>query len=86
MDPIGTSAVGGSSQGANRDALINPQTRLTGTLDAIGEITGDPAEFGATRSPVNVTPIGGREINSAKSTKIIVPPEVGKGSIADVLL
>jgi len=85
MDPI-RGADGGSSQGANRDALLNPQTRLTGTLAAISNVTGDPAEFGVNRSPVNVTPVGGVEVNSAKATKIVVPPEVGKGSIADVLL
>jgi hypothetical protein len=86
MDPIGPSSQGGSSQGANRDALLNPQSRLTGTLAAITKTTGDPAEFGADRSPVNVTPVGGVEVNSANATKIVVPPEVGKGSIADVLL
>jgi hypothetical protein len=86
MDPIGPSTQGGSSQGANRDALLNPQTRLTGALAAVSNSAGDPAEFGADRSPVNVTPVGSVEVNSAKATKIVVPPEVGKGSIADVLL
>jgi|GEM_PF-7132927 len=86
MEPVGTGAGLGSTQGANRDALLNPQTRLSTTIEAIGEITGDPAEFGANRSPASVTPIGAVEVNSAISTKIVVPPEVGKGSIADVLL
>lgn len=77
----------GSKQGLNRSLVI----------ERISEVSDDPfqaltlqnkevREFGGSRSPFNVLSVGGKEINTAESTKVSGIAEIGKGSIADIVL
>ncbi|KMP10966.1 hypothetical protein UR09_04725 [Candidatus Nitromaritima sp. SCGC AAA799-A02] len=77
----------GSQQGQNRTEVIQQ----------ISEVSKDPfqaltlqnkalREFGGSKNPLDVIVTGGKETNSAESTKAPVIPEIGKGSIADVVL
>ncbi len=43
-------------------------------------------EFGGSKIPFNVSAVGGKEVNTAESTKAPIISEIGKGSIADIVL
>ncbi len=87
MVDITENPLAGSSQGANRTTIINNVSTLPrSALKAIAQNGGAPQEFGADRSPDNTVDLGGVEVNSARSTFINPPPEIGKGSIADIFL
>jgi len=77
----------GSQQGQKRTQVI----------ESISELSADPfqalslenqqlREFGGDKNPGEVVVVGGKEINTAESTKAPNIPEVGKGSIADIVL
>ena len=82
-----TSDLSGSSQGANRTRIIKevsalPKEKFQAT-QAETEVT---KQLGGSRSPLKVVSMGGKEINSGAATKASVPPEIGKGSIANLFL
>ncbi|QPJ65810.1 MAG: hypothetical protein G3M78_10575 [Candidatus Nitrohelix vancouverensis] len=74
----------GSFQGAKRDDRVTEISRLSQEPFQTKELQESRAkEFGASRSPLGLISVGGSQVNSASSTIIRVPPEIGKGSITD---
>ncbi|PIQ97726.1 MAG: hypothetical protein COV67_02460 [Nitrospinae bacterium CG11_big_fil_rev_8_21_14_0_20_56_8] len=85
--PAALDPTSGSAQGANRTTIIDQVSSLPKSpLRTIEQFNGEPQEFGADRTPLDVVKTGGNEVNTGASTRIEPPPEVGKGSIADVFL
>ncbi len=82
-----TNQLQGSAQGANRSSIIQEVSQLPRekfqASKAQSEIT---KQLGGSRSPLKVVSIGGNEINSGASTTAAIPPEIGKGSIANLFL
>jgi hypothetical protein len=82
-----TNGLSGSSQGANRTRIIKDVSQLPKekfqASQAESEVT---KQLGGSRSPLKVVSIGGKEINSGAATRASIPPEIGKGSIANLFL
>ncbi|QPJ65076.1 MAG: hypothetical protein G3M78_06615 [Candidatus Nitrohelix vancouverensis] len=77
----------GSQQGANRSKLITQATQLPDDpFQALSLETKTTKELGGLRSPLQLISVGGKEINSAAATTASIPPEIGKGSIANLFL
>ncbi len=74
----------GSQQGAKRVEELNNISQINQEPFQTNEIQQNRVqEFGASRNPFNVSGVGAPSINTGASTKIIVAPEIGKGSIVD---
>ena len=77
----------GSHQGANRTKVIREASGIKMSSFQAKEITqAESREFGASRNPGKVLKVGVIEVNSARAVQLISPPEVGKGSITDILV
>ena len=77
----------GSMQGRNRTLVIQQISKVSDDpFQALTIQSKAVREFGGTKVPFTVSSVGGKEINTAESTKIPTTPEVGKGSIADIIL
>jgi len=82
-----TSDLSGSAQGENRTRIIREVSQLPRekfqASKAESEVT---KQLGGSRSPLQVVSVGGKEINSGAATRAAIPPEIGKGSIANLFL
>ena len=77
----------GSSQGANRAKSIVNATGFDPTssqAEAASKVTA--RELGGNRNPSDLGLVGAKSINTGNSTDIVVPPEIGKGSITDSIV
>ena len=82
----------GSPQGANRTKVIREASGIKMSSFQAKEITqAESREFGASRNPGKIHILGEQkvgviEVNSARAVQLISPPEIGKGSITDILV
>ena len=79
----------GSHQGANRTKVIREASGIKMSSFQAKETTqAESREFGASRNPgkIDNLKVGVIEVNSASAAQLISPPEVGKGSITDILV
>ena len=78
----------GIMQGRNRTLVIQQISKISDDpfQEALTIQSKAAREFGGTKVPFTVSPVGGKEINTAESAKIPTIPEVRKGSIADIIL
>ncbi|PIQ98221.1 MAG: hypothetical protein COV67_00050 [Nitrospinae bacterium CG11_big_fil_rev_8_21_14_0_20_56_8] len=80
----GQGGLSGSAQGARRTEIINKLNPIPGTPFVAFEAETDTTrELGGDRTPKEFLKLGIKEVNTAASTQIVVPPEVGRGSITD---
>ncbi|KMP11082.1 hypothetical protein UZ36_05585 [Candidatus Nitromaritima sp. SCGC AAA799-C22] len=79
-----TAGISGSSQGANRTKVINEASNVQRDPIQVRDVSS--RELGGDRSPNSIVQTGGKEVNTGQSTQITAPPEIGKGSIADLFI
>lgn len=77
----------GSKQGRNRTEVIQGISELSqDPFQALTLQNKQLREFGGSKVPFNILVVGGKEANTAESTRAPIIAEVGKGSIADIVL
>ena len=78
---------GYSTQGRNRSLVVQQISQVSDDpFQALTIQNKAVREFGGSKIPFNVSAVGGKEVNTAESTKAPIISEIGKGSIADIVL
>ena len=76
-----------STQGRNRSLVVQQISQVSDDpFQALTTQNKAVREFGGSKIPFNVSVVGGKEVNTAESTKAPIISEIGKGSIADIVL
>jgi len=77
----------GSTQGHNRSLVMQQISHVSDDpFQALTIQNKAVREFGGSKVPFNVSAVGGKEVNTAESTKAPIISEIGKGSIADIVI